>query len=380
MRRMANTRPGRFAGSGMAAVIVLALVATACGRAGSSSTAQGQRTATANAASPSAPSAMASGAWTPPAVPNPLTVVATYSAASLGLKRIHCHGPRLGGCTEELAVGPDGDVYVTDSVTSTVTEVSPAGKVRRTWGGPGKGPGQFHFVTRDPLDPTDIDASIAVGPDGDVYVTDSGNGRVEVFSSQGTFIRQVGSLGIQDGQFLLPYDLAVDQQSDLFAVDQDSSTITKFSPAGKFLWQIGGAMSPDPELSQTEFHLAGVDAHGRLVAAATDAHAVVSIDGSGHKVDSFPVTGFPPGLGPCSTSVDAAGDTFALSCGYTGESGGQTAAPDRSELVFDRTHRLVGAWYQSPFQVSPRFGPNGEAFAVADDGSLLKLKVALPGA
>jgi hypothetical protein len=48
--------------------------------------------------------------------------------------------------------------------------------------------------------------------------------------------------------------------------------------------------------------------------------------------------------------------------------------------VFDRTHRLVGAWYRSPLQGSPRFGPQGEAFAIAADGSILKLRVTLPGA
>jgi hypothetical protein len=30
--------------------------------------------------------------------------------------------------------------------------------------------------------------------------------------------------------------------------------------------------------------------------------------------------------------------------------------------------------------VAPRFGPNGEIFTVADDGSILKLKVSLPDA
>jgi hypothetical protein len=48
--------------------------------------------------------------------------------------------------------------------------------------------------------------------------------------------------------------------------------------------------------------------------------------------------------------------------------------------VFDRTHRLIGAWYRSPFEASPQFGPHGEAFAIGDDGSILKLKVSLPGA
>jgi hypothetical protein len=46
--------------------------------------------------------------------------------------------------------------------------------------------------------------------------------------------------------------------------------------------------------------------------------------------------------------------------------------------VFDRTHRLIGEWYPSPIGLSPRFGPHGEVFALGEDGSLLKLEVALP--
>jgi hypothetical protein len=125
--------------------------------------------------------------------------------------------------------------------------------------------------------------------------------------------------------------------------------------------------------------VAGVDAHGRLVVAAPDVKAVLYIDRSGHTVDSFRVAGFPPGLRPCSASVDTAGHVFVESCGYVGESGGRTSPPDQSQLLFDRTHRLVGAWYRSPFEASPRFGPDGEAFAIGDDGSALKLKVTLAG-
>jgi hypothetical protein len=49
--------------------------------------------------------------------------------------------------------------------------------------------------------------------------------------------------------------------------------------------------------------------------------------------------------------------------------------------VFDRTHRLVAEWIgtHDPLLRSPVFGPGGEVFALGRDGSILKLKVTLPG-
>jgi hypothetical protein len=60
-------------------------------------------------------------------VPNPFTIVARYSASSLGRKN-----PR------DLAIGPSGNVYVTDA-TDRVTVVSPTGRFCADGGSRGKG-------------------------------------------------------------------------------------------------------------------------------------------------------------------------------------------------------------------------------------------------
>jgi DNA-binding beta-propeller fold protein YncE len=310
-------------------------------------------------------------------VPNPFTVVARYSASSLGLKN-----PR------DLAIGAGGNLYITDA-TDRVTVVSPAGRVLRRWGKPGRGPGEFSFVSPDPQDSFYIAASLSVGPNGDVYVSDSGNARVEVFSPDGTFIRKFGSFGGGAGQFLLPWDVMVGPNGDVYVADLQSSTVSKLSPTGKQLWQIGGPTASNSQL-QGEIHLGGVDEHGKLVAVSDAKQALVYVDGAGHEVDVFPTAGnFPaPGVGPCDATIDRAGHIFVTSCGssFTTSCGGSHPAPcsDHFEVVFDRTHRLVGAWYHTPFRsdpgLSPRFGPHGEVFAIGADGSILKLKVALPGA
>ena len=66
-----------------------------------------------------------------------------------------------------------------------------------TWGSLGAGPGQF----AGPFD-------VAVDREGFVYVTDSGNHRVQKFTRDGTFVLQWGGQGTGPGEFVKPTGIA----------------------------------------------------------------------------------------------------------------------------------------------------------------------------
>ena len=296
------------------------------------------------------------------ALPSPFTMTARYTSKSLGLSH-----------PAALAVGPDGNLYVTD-LSQRITVISPAGKVLRRWGKPGSGSGEFHFIPGDPSTPTDVQGQIAVGPDGKVYVSDSGNARVQVFTPQGRFVRQFGSFGSGRGQFERPYHLAVDATGDVYVADDQAGTLSKFSPAGKVLWTIGSGASSDPDLTGL-FKFTGFDAHGRLVVVNDSVNRVLYIDASGHKVDAFsPSTARSPTGHVCSATVDTAGNTYVSGCGDVPQTG--------PTLVYDRAHQLIAKWPGTTYSLisSPIFGPHGEVFALAMDGSILKLRITLPGA
>jgi DNA-binding beta-propeller fold protein YncE len=281
-------------------------------------------------------------------VPNPFRIVTTYTARSLGLKHVL-----------HLTVGPDGNVYVTD-VRQQVAVVSPEGDVLRTWGEPGDGPGQFAFDPHAPQDPFDINARLAVGPDGRVYVIDPGNRRVEIFDPFGHFLGDLEG----DVPMFAPNFVAVDAENMVYVTDGATSTLTKFSPEGRVVWRIGGTEQPN---LVGEGHIFSVDAHGRLLLGRGDG-LVEYIDVANHQVVDQLQTG------ACDATVDARGDVYA-NADVDGCEGGFTR-------VYDREHHLLGAWYgrQNPLAEPPMFTPDGEAFALISNGAIGLLEIALPGA
>ena len=94
-----------------------------------------------------------------PTVPNPFEIIARYDATTLGLDR-----------PLDLAIGPNGDAYVTET-NGRVSQIAPDGTVVRRWGKEGSKAGEFDFVGANLED--GAHGSIAVGPDGKVYVSDS---------------------------------------------------------------------------------------------------------------------------------------------------------------------------------------------------------------
>src|SRR5215472_6820334 len=141
----------------------------------------------------------ASSAW-----PSPFTITARHTLKSLGLDH-----------PTDLTIGPDGNVYVTDR-GQRVTIISPGWKVLSRWGKRGIKPGEFKFVPSDPNTPKYVEGKITVGPGGMVYVSDSGNARVQVFTPGGRFVRQFGSYGSGNGQFLQTYDLVLDRAGNVY--------------------------------------------------------------------------------------------------------------------------------------------------------------------
>lgn len=118
----------------------------------------------------------------------------------------------------KIAVSPDGEIYVSDSYNNRVQVFNAEGKYLRKWGGMGFWGGRFRVAS-----------DIAFGPGGQVYVADFYNHRVQVFDTEGKYLNQWGEKGAAQGQFDGPTGLAVDQQGGIYVVDWTNKRIQKFS-------------------------------------------------------------------------------------------------------------------------------------------------------
>lgn len=129
----------------------------------------------------------------------------------------------------DVAVGPR-EIYVVDAGTNEVVvfDRNTHREIRR-FGGPGTEPGRFAAPT-----------NIALAPDGNLYVTDTLNGRIQKISPTGEPLATIGRMGDRPGEFARPKGIAVDPDGVLYAVDAAFENVQMFDEKGRLLMFFGG--------------------------------------------------------------------------------------------------------------------------------------------
>jgi DNA-binding beta-propeller fold protein YncE len=69
---------------------------------------------------------------------------------------------------------------------------------------------------------------VAVDAGGNVYVLEQDDGRIQVFTSDGSFITQWGATGVGDGQFDRPLGIALDNGGNVYIADTSNNRVQKF--------------------------------------------------------------------------------------------------------------------------------------------------------
>jgi uncharacterized membrane protein/sugar lactone lactonase YvrE len=223
-----------------------------------------------------------------------------------------------------IAVDPSGNVYVADTWNHRIQKFDSTGKFVTTWG-------SFVYLgDASAVEDAERDRKfygprgLAIGPEGDLYVTDTGNKRVLVFDQNGAFKRKIES-GVAPGktapdypfsapgEMNEPMGIAVDGSGNVYVADRDNHRIQKFDNAGKAVaqWAV-----PDQ----------GYDNSG------TYPEPFLSVDSAGNVYSTLPVlrkiAKFSP-TGQLMGEKDKEGTTILL------KPTGITVAPDGTIYVVD---------------------------------------------
>lgn len=129
---------------------------------------------------------------------------------------------------EDAAFDSSENLWVTDSGNDRLEEFTSAGKWVTTIGKEGTGKLDFK-------NPEGIAINKAAGH---IYVVDSGNKRVEELTTAGKFVRYIGA-----DEFSDPYRIAIDSSGDLWITDSGQDEISEYSATGKYIHSYGSAGS-----------------------------------------------------------------------------------------------------------------------------------------
>jgi DNA-binding beta-propeller fold protein YncE len=139
-----------------------------------------------------------------------------------------------------LFIGPDDTVWCTDDVDHTVRAFTPDGRLLLTLGTRGQysdtGATSHDYRTiRRAGPPFNYPTNLALGPTGDLYVTDGyGNARVHRFAADGRLLQSWGEPGSGPGQFHVPHGLAVDRDGTVYVADRENSRVQLFGADGDY--------------------------------------------------------------------------------------------------------------------------------------------------
>lgn len=81
--------------------------------------------------------------------------------------------------------------------------------------------------------------NIAIGPEGDLYLVETNNYRVQRFTPEGKSVRTYGEVGTAPGNFARPKGIALDRSGRLFVADAAFENVQVFDNSGKLLMFFG---------------------------------------------------------------------------------------------------------------------------------------------
>jgi tripartite motif-containing protein 71 len=228
-----------------------------------------------------------------------------------------------GGLAEPstIAIAPDGKIWVADAGNARFQIFDADGAFLESWTGTGEG----QFGLTDSVG--DQFGAVAFAADGSFYVLDPGARRILVFSADRTFLRSIGERGRGPGQFVQPYAIVTDLAGNVMVLDDARSDIQIFAPDGTL---ISTVLPQSVYTTPLSVNLMAIDGDRNIfVAEAYDdpslSPIVEKFDPEGNLLQQFGDDSGPGSFGramsgqyndqPVGIAVDAAGNVYITEIG-----------------------------------------------------------------
>ena len=203
-----------------------------------------------------------------------------------------------------VTVDPFGNVYVADTGNGRVEKFDPVGKFIAAWESRASGEVQF-FALRD----------AALDHSGNIYTLD-GETRIRKIDSNGHLVMEWTS----PGTLPLPFDLAVDHSGNVYVIPMHGSYVQKFDAGGNLVKEWGSFGTGDGQF----WHMGGVavDDGGYVYVSdfgESDDHRIQKFDSDGNFVTKWGSKGTENDQfnTPGDLTVDARGHVYVIDSGVT---------------------------------------------------------------
>ena len=178
----------------------------------------------------------------------------------------------------DVVLDSDGNIYVLERLNHRVQKFDSSGTYITSWGSFGTGNTQFNYPF-----------GIAIDSDDNIYVADSDNHKLKKFDSDGTYITSWGGYGTGNGKLSYPQDVAIDSDDYVYVSDYDNSRITKFTSDGTYVLKWGSAGSGDGQFNPATS--LAIDSSDNIYIADKTNNRVQKFDSSGTFITKFGSSG-----------------------------------------------------------------------------------------
>ncbi|XP_049290238.1 RING finger protein nhl-1 isoform X2 [Anopheles funestus] len=223
-----------------------------------------------------------------------------------------------------IAVGPDNSIVVADSSNHRVQVFDSNGIFVKEFGQYGNGDGEFDCL-----------AGVAVNRIGQFIIADRYNHRIQVLDPAGRFLRSFGSQGTTDGKFNYPWGITTDALGFIYVCDKENHRIQVFQSDGSFIGKFGTCGKEKGQLEHP--HYIAVSNTNRVIVSDSNNHRVQIFDVNGRVLTTFGGEGSEEGQFkfPRGVAVD---DQGYICVADSGNNRIQIFHPDGSFL------RAFGSW------------------------------------